>query len=431
MNSALPAQLLDEANSSAPPLTIALLGYRSHPFVGGQGIYLRYLSRALGALGHTVHVYSGPPYPELDPNITLIKIPSLDLFEEDDHIRALRWHHLRSFSDTYEWWTMLTGGFAEPYTFGRRLEKAIKPINYDIIHDNQSLCYALLNLQKKGNTVISTIHHPIHRDRDLALAESSDWFMRLLIRRWHSFLGMQEQVARKLNYCITVSEQSQKDIQKYFFRHPKNTPVFFNGVDTATFSPDKKIIEAPYSVLTTSSSDQPLKGLRHLILAISQLREQYPKITLTIIGKLKANGENSKLINSTKLGDIVHCLSDLSTDQLVKAYNQHSVIVCPSLYEGFGLPVAEAMSCGRPVISSDGGALPEVLGDAGIVVKAGDHNEIAKAIDSLWQNALLNKTLKDRARHRARSVFCWERVARNMVEFYHSCRRTHKTCGND
>ena len=92
------------------PLKICLLGYRSNPFSGGQGIYLRYLSQALARRGHQVDVISGPPYPDLVEGINLIKLPSLDLFAEASHIRALRPRHLLSYTDFFEWFSMLTGG---------------------------------------------------------------------------------------------------------------------------------------------------------------------------------------------------------------------------------------------------------------------------------------------------------------------------------
>jgi hypothetical protein len=99
-----------------------LLGYGSDPFVGGQGIYLNYLSSALTDAGHQVAVISGPPYPQLDPRVRLIRLPGLDLFENG--LRSLRPRHLMSLCDTVEWCSKLTGGFAEPYTFGRR---AVRP----------------------------------------------------------------------------------------------------------------------------------------------------------------------------------------------------------------------------------------------------------------------------------------------------------------
>ena len=149
-------------------LKICLLSYRSNPRSGGQGVYLRFLSKALAALGHQVDVISSQPFPELDNRIRLIKIFGLNLFEKENHVTSLKFKHLYSFTDCFEWLSMLTGGFAEPYTFGRRVLKYLKKNNsdYDIIHDNQSLCHALLNLKKNGWPVICLLYtSPSPRDR--------------------------------------------------------------------------------------------------------------------------------------------------------------------------------------------------------------------------------------------------------------------------
>ena len=93
------------------PLNIALLGYRSAPHSGGQGIYLKYLSRSLARRGHKVTVISGPPYPQLDPEVTLVRLPSLDLYEHG--LRSIRPIQLLSRLERIEWFSKLTGGFAE------------------------------------------------------------------------------------------------------------------------------------------------------------------------------------------------------------------------------------------------------------------------------------------------------------------------------
>ena len=92
------------------PLRICLLGYRSHPYGGGQGVYLRYLSKALLELGHRVDVISGPPYPHLEPGVRLVEMPSMNLYETG--LLSLRPRHLRSLSNIIEWLSKLTGGFA-------------------------------------------------------------------------------------------------------------------------------------------------------------------------------------------------------------------------------------------------------------------------------------------------------------------------------
>ena len=397
------------------PLKIALLGYRSHPYVGGQGIYLKYLSRALAEVGHHVDVYSSPPYPQLDANIRLFKIPSLNLYEKKNHLTALRWKHVLSLTDFREWWSMASGGFGEPRAFGRRIVKHLKHADYDVVHDNQSLCYGLLELQKQGKTVVSTIHHPVHLDRDLALAEQDTWYMRILIRRWYSFIRMQEKVAKKLVHLITVSKSSQTDIKKHFLR---DANIIGNGVDTKVFKRNPNIEKISGRIITTTSSDQPIKGLKYLLEALGKIRDEFPHISLEIIGSLNADGECARLIKSLDLKKNIICSSQLSTLELVNRYSAAELFVCPSLYEGFGLPLAEAMACGLPVITTDGGALPEVVGESGIVVKAGNRSAIVEALQNLLRDNQRREYLSRHARQHILSHFCWQKVALDMTHFY-------------
>lgn len=414
------------------PLRIALLGYRSHPHVGGQGIYLKYLSRALIRRGHKVDVLSGPPYPELDPNVRLIEIPSLDLYATPNHIRALRWRHLRSFTDTFEWWSMATGGFAEPYTFGRRVARFLQEhgscqehgSRYDVVHDNQSLCYGLLDIQKMGLPVIATVHHPITRDRDLALAEASSWGHRLLIRRWYSFLGMQKKVVSQLDHVVTVSEYSRRDIAAEFGRPQDLTQVIPNGVDTDLFQPRHHIERVPFRIITTTSSDQPIKGFGVLLDALRQVRRRFPDTHLLVIGKLQDGGRNHRLLKELGLENCVSFRSGISDDALVDEYARASVAVCPSLYEGFGLPAAEAMSCGVPLVSSSGGALAEVVGDSGILVAAGDSAALADGLCKVLGNRVLAQALMQMGRQRIVKEFCWDKVAERLTDYYHQALLT-------
>ncbi len=407
--------------NSQQQLRICLLGYRSAPHVGGQGIYLNYLSKALADLGHQVDVISGQPYPELDPRVKLIKLPSLDLFSHPNHIKALRPKHLRSFSDTFEWWAMLTGGFAEPYTFSRRVFKYMRKHakQYDIVHDNQCLGYGLLGLQKLGLPTIATVHHPITRDRDLALAAAPNWKHRLLVRRWHSFLGMQAKVVRNLKHIVTVSEVSRGDIATAFKRPKTSIDLVYNGIDTQTFSPQAHIKRKKMMLMTTASADKPLKGLRYLLEAIALLKPDYPDLELRVIGKMAEDSDTAKRLQQLKIKDSVHFVSNISTEQLVDYYAEATMVVSPSLYEGFGLPAGEAMSCGVPVISSNGGALPEVVGDAGIVVDAGNSEALSVAIKQLLDQPELRQSLGEKGRERILNTFCWQVAAKQFTQYYH------------
>ena len=416
----LTATIPDTARSVSKPLNICLLGYRSHPYVGGQGIYLKYLSKALVEAGHKVDVISGPPYPELDDRVRLIEIPSLDLFNVENHIKALRPQHLRSWSDFFEWWSMATGGFAEPYTFARRVAKYLKktPHDYDIIHDNQCLGYGLLAIEKQGTPVVATVHHPITRDRQLALDACPDWGMKLLTKRWYSFLRMQKKVVQQLPNIVTVSEQSRKDISEAFNRPEKDIELIFNGIDTDEFKPLTDISRKPFRLMTTASADQPLKGLKFLLEAIAQLKPDYPELELLVVGKLKENGQTENQLKELGLESSVAFVSGISTQEMVEHYAEASIAVSPSLYEGFGLPAGEAMSCGCAMVSSDGGALPEVVGDAGIVVPAGDSKALAETLSYLLDNPDRIKELGHRGRERILETFCWKVAARQFAQYY-------------
>ena len=401
-------------------LRIALLGYRSHPHVGGQGIYLHYLSKALVDLGHQVDVISGPPYPELDARVRLIPLPSLDLYAHPNPTRALRLKHLLSRADFYEWWSKLSGAFGEPYCFGRRLNTYFKTHNpqYDIVHDNQSLCYGLLDLQKRGVNVIATVHHPITQDRDLALAAATTQGHRWLIKRWYSFLTMQKKVVQQLEHVITVSAQSQQDIAAAFNRNAEKIHIIPNGVDTNIFKPLNDVARVPFRLITTASSDQPLKGLSVLLRALAQVRVEYPALQLLVIGKLKENGETEKELQALNLQDAVHFKSGISNEELVAEYARASIAIVPSLYEGFGLPAAEAMACGVPLICSDGGALPEVVGDAAYVVRAGDVDSLQTALNELLTNQYLCEQYGAKGRAHILQQLSWDCVGKKMERYY-------------
>lgn len=405
---------------SAAPLRIALLGYRGNPYSGGQGIYLKYLSAALSNAGHQVTVIGGPPYPDLDSTVELVKLPSLDLFNHPNHVRALKLEHLRSHADTFEWWSMLTGGFAEPYTFGLRLLPWLKKHGhrFDIVHDNQSLCSALLTLQRRGTPLLTTIHHPITSDRDIALAHAPDRTSRLLIRRWHNFLRMQTRVARGLRHIVTVSESSRTDIAEAFSIDPNNIHVVHNGIDTEKFHPRPDITRKPLQLISTASADQPLKGTTHLVRALATLREKHPDIRLTIIGKPKPGGPTEALIEQLGLQDIITFRGGIEAEEICELYARSSVAVVPSEYEGFGLPAGEAMACGVAVVSTDGGALPEVVGDAAIVVPAANPAALANGIDELLTNDNHRRALANAGRERILKMFNWQSAAEQMVKLY-------------
>ncbi len=412
------ADMLSVAAAPRRSLRICLLGYRSDPFSGGQGVYIRYLSKALLEAGHSVDVISGEPYPHLVDGVRLIKMPGLNLYANG--LGSLRPRHLRSRANIIEWFSKLTGGFAEPYCFGLRVVNYLREhgSEYDLIHDNQSLCSGLLQLQQMGLPVVATIHHPITSDLRIALNASHRCWERLLIRRWHSFLRMQIRVVPKLKHVITVSDCSRTDIANAFSIPREAIELIYLGIDTEVFKPCPQAPRAAQRLIATASADQPLKGLHFLLKAFVILRKEFPELQLLVIGKPKPGGKTEKLIRRLHLGSELQFERGISTEQLVERYASATLAVVPSIYEGFGLPAGEAMACGVPVVSTDGGALPEVVGDAGIIVPTADAEALAAAIAALLHNPARRAELARRGRERILARFSWRVLAHTLSDYY-------------
>ncbi|MDJ0921575.1 MAG: glycosyltransferase family 4 protein [Henriciella sp.] len=402
-------------------LRVAILSYRSDPRVGGQGVYVDYLSRALTDTGAQIDVISGPPYPELDPRVKLVKLPSLDLYAQPHNGHyTLRPRHLLSPVDTYEYFGHLSGKFVEPYTFGQRAYAYLKqhPSDYDVVLDNQTLAKGTLALQDKLELpLVTTIHHPITQDRRLALESAPDWKHRLLVRRWYGFHRMQMRVARRLRLVTCPSEHAKQDICTEFGVPEEVIQPISLGVDQDAFFPDQRVHKRPGRLISTASADTPLKGLPILLQAYHQLLQQGQKVELIIIGKLR-NGPTRELIQDLGLMDRVQFKSGLTRAELAEEFNRAQIAVTPSLYEGFGLPAAEAMSCGTPVVVTDGGALPEVAGDAGLVVPKGDASALAGAIKSLLEDSVEYERVSAACLQRAQETFNWKAIAPKYISLF-------------
>ena len=399
-------------------LRIGLLSYRSNPHCGGQGVYIKSLSRALADLGHQIDIISGPPYPILDPDIKLIKLPSLDLYNPDDLFRIPKTSELMNAANLIEWLGISTMGFSEPLTFGMRAYKYLKNKfhKYDIIHDNQSLSYGLWAIKKKI-PAIATIHHPITVDLGIAVKSEPVLWKKLKHLRWYSFLKMQKQVTQTLPHLITVSECAKNDISKEF-RIPKDRfTVISNGINTNLFYPIPEIKRRKNRIIVTNSADTPLKGLYYLLLSVAEISKK-TKIRLIVIGTPKKNGRILHQIKKLGIGPFVTFTGRITDEEFVRQYAKATVAVIPSVYEGFGLPAGEAMACGVPVISTTGGALPEVVGDAGILVPPADPAALTNAITQVLNDPDLADKLSEAGYKRVKNHLTWNAAARKTVDAY-------------
>src|ERR1700733_12456783 len=412
--------------TAAPPasggLRVAYLTYRGNPRCGGQGVYTRHLTRELLALGHSVEVFSGPPWPELDPGVGFTPVPGLDLYRDPDPFRVPHPREFLSKEDWVEFGIMCTAGFGEPLAYSLRARQLLaeRRGDFDVVHDNQCLGTAMLGMVDDGWPLLTTLHHPITVDRQLALSHTTNPWQHFTTRRWFAFLGMQVRVARALPAVVTVSQNSRQDIAAQMAVPPERMTVVPVGVDHTVFRPRDEVRPVPGRIMVTSSSDVPMKGLVPLLEAVAKLRTERD-IELTVIGRPHEGGRVDKAIGRLGLADVVHCVSGITDDELARLYGEAQVAVVPSLYEGFSLPAIEAMSCGVAVVATTGGALPEVVGtdgETGLLVSPDDPGALAGAIGRLLDDPALRARLGATGRERVVPRFTWQVTAGGTAACY-------------
>ena len=398
-----------------------MLSYRSHPHTGGQGIYLRHLSRELVNLGHQVEVISGQPYPELDhPGVTLTKLPSLDLYRQPDPFRVPKRREFRDRIDVEEFATMCIAGFPEPKTFSLRAARhlAERVEDFDIVHDNQVLGYGMLEIEKLGLPLITTLHHPITFDRRIDIAQTRNPWRKFTLWRWYGFLRMQAKVARAARRIMTPSEASKRDIAKDFGVDPARMQVILLGVDDGFVPPTKPRV--PGRILAMASADAPMKGISTLLEAFAKLRTERD-LELVLVTKPRPGGRTEKLIDKLAITDSVRFVSGVSDAELVELMGSAEIACVPSLYEGFSLPTAELMACATPLVVSRAGAIPEVVGPDGEcadLVTPGDVGELGAAIAALLDDPERRERMGRAGRKRVEELFSWRAVAVKVAAAY-------------
>jgi len=403
-----------------------MISYRSNPHCGGQGVYIRNLASALTELGHHVEVVAGPPDPLLGSAAKLTMLDCLDLYNAENPFRIPTAKELKNPINFLEWLSISTMGYPEPETFGYRAYNHLKHRihEFDVIHDNQSLSYGIWALNRLIPTV-ATIHHPITRDRQIALRSVRSFWKKLKHLRWYSFIGMQKRVVKRLPKFITVSEFSKADIHAEFDVPAERFHVVPNGINTELFYPLPDIEREPNRLIVTNSADTPLKGLYYLLQAVHAISLKR-KIRLTVIGSPKEGGGIEKLVKKLDIGHLINFTGRVSNEEFREHYAKASIAVVPSVYEGFGLPVGEAMASGIPVISTTGGALPEVAGDAAMMVPPENPEALGKAICELLDNPDKAKELGEAGYRRVQEQFTWKNAAEQTVAAYREAIRDHR-----
>lgn len=403
-----------------------MICYRGNPYCGGQGIYLYHLSKALAGLGHDVTILVGPPYPEPTPWARTERIPNGQYWgKRHDLWKDGNFQSIFKPLDFFEFASSRLGYFPEPLAFSLRAFRRFRSLHrerpFEIIHDVETLGYGLLMARPHGVAAVATVHHPLSLDMAAHLAKAASWKERYYNVVFFP-LVMQALVARRIDALITASEAGRREILRSFRLDPARVHLVHTGVDLETFSPDPNVPREALKILFVGNAQDPRKGVKVLLEAMRLLP---PSVRLDIVDQ----GEPEKnyapqLVRSLGLGERVKFTGRLSLEELVSLYRRASVLVLPSRFEGFGLPVVEALGCATPVVVTEAGSLPEVVGrDQGaLTVPPEDPGALATAVHKLLSNPAVALEMGRLGRKRMEELFSWEGTAQKTVEVYQRAR---------
>jgi glycosyltransferase involved in cell wall biosynthesis len=293
----------------------------------------------------------------------------------------------------------------------------------DIYHVTQQTLASLLIFSRPSGKVVVTVHdifpYMVRNDPQLGspYGGSENVYYRLPVA------GL-----KRANHLIAVSEYTKRCVVKHLGISPEKISVVYNGIDHERFRPltvpaairEKYRLPPERRYLIYVGSEDPRKNLVALIGALAKVRKKLPNVELIKVGRAHFYRERRRLIDlANRLGvrTEIHFLEDVPEDHLSLLYNLAEVCVIPSLYEGFGFPVLEAMACGTPVVYADAGSLPEIAGNAGVPVSPCDVDTLTHTLLALLtrkQNQLL---LRSAGQNQA-ARFTWAATTQSTVAVY-------------
>jgi glycosyltransferase involved in cell wall biosynthesis len=258
------------------------------------------------------------------------------------------------------------------------------------------------------------VHDVIHR----TLPEVHTKAYRLYLR---AFLAAS---VRQADHVITVSEHSKRDFLRYHQSPTDRVSVAYGAADGVYRPRDLssetrericRNFDVPEQFILYVGNIEPRKNLVAVLNALSQFPDG-ERPSLVVVGKEQlAYKSLERTLKQCSFRDQIHFTGYVPDDDLPLLYNMASLFIYPSLYEGFGLPVLEAMQSGTPVITSDRTSLPEVVDDAGITIDPNDCDAIANAIQRLWTNKETREEYRERGLQQAEN-FSWNQTATKISE---------------
>lgn len=295
------------------------------------------------------------------------------------------------------------------------LHQAALKLKLDILHDPCGVAPFLLPTRRYKR--VTTVHDAIPFIYPKTQPLLTRWIFHSLIRA-ASFTA---------DAVLTVSHSAAEDLQRYagipaakLHVTPPGGP-YVAETDAAARRETLNRLRVSRPFFLYVGALHPRKNLSRVLRAFADVQARYVDAQLVIVGPPSwgASQTLAEVLNESKRGDRVIFTGYVSDEALHHLYAEALCLVFPSLYEGFGLPALEAMAHGTPVIGSNVSSLPEVLGDAGLLVDPARTDLIAEAMTRLLTEPTLHRALCERGRNRAK-MFTWENTARKTLEVYRS-----------
>ncbi|TAK55475.1 MAG: glycosyltransferase family 1 protein [Dehalococcoidia bacterium] len=412
-------------------MKLCFIMYQGNMYSGGQGVYLHYMTRELVRAGHEVHVISGRPYPRLAEGVIHHRLHTYSFWAflngRDEHA----YDHSHNPAEFFHPWNFYEFASTRAslaslfFTFSVRAYQKLAELEaetgpFDLVHDNQTLGYGILAMKRlMGKPVVASLHHPLAIDKLNNIREAKNIVGRIQKEIWFPW-RMQSYVANRIDMILTGSRNSARSVSSSMdipLEHIRQTPY---GVDHEVMRPIPGVKREPGTILFVGDSEDRNKGARFLIEACARLQHEMDFRLLFKDKKEQDMKVVPPLVWKYGLKRFVEYIPRLSVDELLRLYNSAQVVVSPSLYEGFGLPAAEAMACGTAVVATTAGAFPEFIEDGrtGILVPPGDPDALAAAIKSLLSDPARCERMGAAASEHIRTNFTWQRTAKVTLELY-------------
>jgi glycosyltransferase involved in cell wall biosynthesis len=377
---------------------------------GGEGKYTYDLAKALSDLGHNVNVITTDLKGKIissDFNIIYIpsiKVPGLKLLYFIIMVK-------------------------------RKIKKMCEYQDIDIIHHTNDYYFLFISKKDANLPIIATIHHPYVAERRIIKANGDIFdYLRYLMRKPVYFLEKMEEIAcKKADKIIAVSKYTAHSVIKEYSIPRSKIEIIPDAVDINKFNPrikgyeirDRLNMQSAPIVLFVGRLDVN-KGIQHLIKAFSKIIRDIPDAKLVIVGEGPLKNYILSLINKFNIRESVMLIGRVSEEDLPKFYAASDLVVLPSLMEGFGIVLLEAMASGKPCVATRVGGTDEVIinGETGLLVPPADSYSLCQAMNALLTDKYLSQKFGIAGRERAEKNFTWDSVAKCTVDQYKNCKKS-------